>query len=183
MGVLGDLELYFLFFFFFLRRKTFAFKNSIQLQMSKITLFTRLFQCTVCTTLMFWSVIFGSLPYTVHKQFVLGTRVPCTTSEYYSSFWWVNIFYFEIVLLQSVTAYVKRPHKKQNYTKLDLKVSRVLNKHWRHQKPEWMLLMTSGVGTPACAEPDTIPFPSIYWNWLTKVFLHISVTYPLLGTE
>lgn len=133
--------------------------------------------------MLYWSVVFGNLLlYTVHKWFVSGTRVPFTASEYHSSFWWVNIFYFEIVLPQSVAAYVKRPHQKQNYTKLDLKVSRALNKHWRHQKPEWMLLMTSGVGMPACAEPDTIPFPSTYWNWFINIFLHISVTYPFPDT-
>lgn len=94
----------------------------------------------------------------------------------------MNIFYFEIVLPQSVAAYVKRPHQIQNYTRLDLKVSSALNKHWRHQKPQWILLMTSGVGIPACAEPDTIPFLSTYWNCFTDIFLHISVTYPLPGT-
>lgn len=94
----------------------------------------------------------------------------------------MNIFYFEIVLPQSVAAYVKRPHQKKNHTKLDLKVSSALNKHWRHQKPEWMLLTTSGVGMPACAEPDTIPFLSTYWNCFTNIFLHISVTYPVPGT-
>lgn len=94
----------------------------------------------------------------------------------------MNIFYFEIVLPQSVAAYVKRSHQKQNYPKLDLKVSSALNKHWRHQKPESMLLTTSGVGMPACAEPDTIPFLSTYWNCFTNILLHISVTYPVPGT-
>lgn len=44
-----------------------------------------------------------------------------------------------------------------------------------------MLLTTSGVGMPACAEPETIPFLSTYWNCFTNIFLHISVTYPVPG--
>lgn len=50
----------------------------------------------------------------------------------------MNIFYFEIVLPQFSAAYVKRPHQKQNYTKLHLEVSSTLNKKTLETSKAWV---------------------------------------------